>query len=325
MPFGVTVSLDRKAKISLFVALILAGALLYLSLRGTDLAELGQTLKGARWQPLVGAIALSALALVVRAFRWRALLNTSYSLSLPTVFWAISIGYLGNNLLPARMGELMRVEALKRKADVTRSFALATALIERVMDAGVLVLFTSIALLTMPSLPPALHQASRTFGLLSGLGILTLFLLPHAEGLIQSLLHRLPRIKDIAARFLEGLRSLHDWTCSAQFFLFTLLIWPLDSYAGVLAAQSIGADLDLQTSMIALAALGLSSAIPSTPGGVGIFQFVAVTVLKPFGIPSAVALAWVLLYQGCGYIVQLTCGFIGMLALSRPTLLAKST
>jgi glycosyltransferase 2 family protein len=324
MPLGVSISLDRKAKISLLVAVVLAAVLLYFSLKGIDMAELGQTLKRARLQPLGLAVLVSAVSLLLRAYRWRALLNGTTKLPFDIVFWATSIGYLGNNLLPARMGELMRVEALKRKADVTRSYVLATALIERVMDAGVLVLFTGVALLTMPSLPEGLHKASKTFSLLSGIGILTLFLLPHAEGLIHKLLDRVPHLKDIASRFLEGLRCLHDWSRATQFLLLTFLIWPIDSYAGVLAAESIGAALDFPTSMVALAALGLSSAVPSTPGGLGVFQFVAVTVLKPFGIPSAAALAWVLLYQACGYIVQCCFGLIGLLVLSRPAAIAKS-
>ncbi len=317
MPFGVDIQLDRKSRITLVIAIVLAGVLLYFSFRGIDMAELGSTLRNAKLVPLGIALFLSCVTLWLRSYRWRVLLNTSETLPMATVFWANALGYLGNNVLPARMGEFMRVEALKRRHDISRSYLLATALIERVMDAGVLVLFTSAALLTIPGLPAWLHRASQTFSVLSSAGILTLFLLPHAQKQAEQWLSRIPKVSGIASRFLDGLRCLHSWSRSSLFLFLTLMIWPLDSYMGVLVAESIGLDLQFQTSMVVLAALGLSSAIPSTPGYVGVFQFVAVNVMRPFGIASGSAIAWILLYQAINYICQSFFGLIGFGVLSK--------
>ncbi|MFN9430273.1 MAG: lysylphosphatidylglycerol synthase transmembrane domain-containing protein, partial [Acidobacteriota bacterium] len=200
MPFGVPIRLDRKSKITLAVAIVLAAVLLYFSFRGIDFVKLGRMLAGAKLAPLGWAGLLSCVALWLRSVRWRVLLNSGAELQLGTVFWANALGYLGNNVLPARMGELMRVEALKRRHEISRSYLLATALIERVMDAGVLVLFTAVALLTIPGLPDWLHRASRTFSVLSGIGILTLFLLPHAERQVEGLLKKAPAVAGVAAR-----------------------------------------------------------------------------------------------------------------------------
>ncbi|MCX6612337.1 MAG: lysylphosphatidylglycerol synthase transmembrane domain-containing protein [Acidobacteria bacterium] len=317
VPFGVDFHLDRKARITLAIAIVIAGVLLYFSLRGIDMAELGAKLGSAKLEPLAVSLLLSCLTLWLRSLRWRVLLNTSEVLPLSTVFWANALGYLGNNVLPARMGEFMRVEALKRRHDISRSYLLATALIERVMDAGVLVLFTSAALLTIPGLPDWLHSASKTFSILSGLGILTLFFLPHAQKQVEQLLTKIPKISGVASRFLDGLRCLHSWSRSLLFLLLTLTIWPIDSYIGVLVADSIGLELQFQTSMVVLAALGLSSAVPSTPGYVGVFQFVAVNVMRPFGIESAPAIAWILIYQAINYVTQTAFGLIGFGVLSK--------
>jgi len=325
VPFGVDVKLDRKSRITLAVAVVLAVVLLYFSFRGIDLAELGSTLSNARLGPLGIALLLSVVALWLRSYRWRVLLNSGAQLPIATVFWANAMGYLGNNLLPARMGEFIRIEALKRRHDISRSYLLATALIERVMDAGVLVLFTSAALLTIPGLPDWLHSASKTFSVLSGVGILTLFLLPHAQTQAERWLSRIPKISGVASRFLDGLRSLHSWWRSSQFLALTLVIWPLDSFTGVLVADSIGLNLEMKTSMVVLAALGLSSAIPSTPGYVGVFQFVAVNVMKPFGIANSAALAWILLYQAVGYICQAIFGSIGFAVLSKQQAAAQKS
>lgn len=309
--------MDRKAWLMFAVALVLAGVLLYFSLRGLDWQELSLRLRGAKLD-LVGLALLVQMAnLWLRSFRWRVLLNASQTLPIGSVFWASSLGYLGNNVLPARMGELLRVEAIKRKHSTSRSYAMATALIERVMDAGVLVLFTSAALLTFQDLPETLHRACQTFSVLSAIGILTLFLLPHAEVHVQRMLESLPAVRGIAERFLEGLRSLHSWGRSLQFLLLTLIIWPIDSYTGVKIAESLGISMSFPTAMVVLAALGLSSAMPSTPGYVGVFQFVAVTVLKPFGIDRESAIAWVLLYQAVGYVTQCGFGVLGFFMLSQ--------
>lgn len=317
VPLGVSFKLDRRTTLSLSLAIVISAVLLYLSLRGIDFAQLGKTLRSARFAPLGWAALLNLLALWLRSYRWRVLLNANTVLPITPIFWANSIGYLGNNVLPARMGEFMRVEAIKRAFSISRSYVLATAFVERVMDAGVLVLLTSIALLAIPDLPEWLHKASTPLGLASGVGILVLFLLPHAESTVQQLLVKIPALSQIASRFLEGLRSLHAWGRSIQFLALTLMIWPLDSFIGVLIGQSIGFDLPFTTSMIVLAALGLSSAIPSTPGYVGVFQFVAVNVLKPFGVEAETAIAWILLYQAVGYLIQTSCGLLGLMVLSQ--------
>lgn len=317
VPFGVTVKMDRKAWLTFAVAVAFAGVLLYFSLQGLDWQELTLRLRGAKLDLVGLALLLQAFNLWLRSYRWRVLLNASQSLPVGSVFWASSLGYLGNNVLPARMGELLRVEAIKRCHSTSRSYAMATALIERVMDAGVLVLFTSAALLSFQNLPETLHRACQTFSVLSAIGILTLFFLPHAEVHVQRLLENFPMVKGSAERFLEGLRSLHSWARSVQFLALTLVIWPIDSYTGVKIAEAIGIEMSFPTAMVVLAALGLSSAMPSTPGYVGVFQFVAVTVLKPFGIDREGAIAWVLLYQAVGYVTQCGFGAIGFFMLSQ--------
>lgn len=317
MPFGVQIHMNRRSWLTLAVACLLAAVLLYFSFRGIDWAELGRRLSRARLDLVAAAAGVQLFNLWLRSVRWRVLLNTSQTLPVMSVFWANAVGYLGNNVLPARMGELLRVEAIKRRHATSRSYVMATALIERVMDAGVLVLLTSAALLTYKQLPETLYRASQTFSILSAAGILTLFLLPHAGTRVDAALIRFPAAQGIAERFLEGLRSLHSWNRSAQFLFLTLVIWPIDSYSGVLVAQALGIEMSFATAMVVLAALGLSSAMPSTPGYVGVFQFVAVTVLKPFGYAQEEAIAWVILYQAVGYVVQCGFGTIGLFVLSQ--------
>jgi uncharacterized membrane protein YbhN (UPF0104 family) len=120
------------------------------------------------------------------------------------------------------------------------------------------------------------------------------------------------KLDNFLRKFLGGLRSLHGFVRVAQFIGLTALIWLMDAVGAMLLANILKIPLLLQHAFVLLAALGLSSAIPSTPGYVGIYQFVAVTTLVPFGISQSDALAFILFSQILGYLII---GFWGLLSL----------
>ena len=111
---------------------------------------------------------------------------------------------------------------------------------------------------------------------------------------------------------LAGLRSFHDPRRAAAFGLYTAAIWVLDAIGSILAARALGLELSLPVAVLLLAALGLASSIPSTPGYVGVYQFAAVTVLTPFGFSRSDALAYILVAQLLSYAVIVPLGLIGL-------------
>ena len=96
---------------------------------------------------------IGTLTLLLRAYRWRILLNAEGRVSIPTVFWATAAGYFGNNFLPARAGELVRTFLISTRSGLEPAYVLATALSERVADAVALVAIGALVLLTLPSPP----------------------------------------------------------------------------------------------------------------------------------------------------------------------------
>jgi uncharacterized membrane protein YbhN (UPF0104 family) len=102
----------------------------------------------------------------------------------------------------------------------------------------------------------------------------------------------------------------------------TAVIWFLDANSFIMAGLSVGISLTLPMACLLITGLGLGSALPSTPGYVGIFQFVAVEVLTPFGFPRAAVIAYMVLVQVMQY---LTTGTWGLLALWRFRKLKKLT
>jgi hypothetical protein len=109
-----------------------------------------------------------------------------------------------------------------------------------------------------------------------------------------------------------GIRSFHDRGRLARFLLFTALLWALEGVTTVLGARAIGIVFSFPVAFLLIAGLGLGSALPATPGYVGIYQFAAVSVLTPFGYSQADAIAYILLFQAMNYVVLLVWGLLGL-------------
>jgi uncharacterized protein (TIRG00374 family) len=233
------------------------------------------------------------------------LLITEKEIPAGNVFWANMAGYLGNNILPARAGELIRAAYVSKENNISASFSLATGLVERFIDLIALVILGSISLAVSGILSKALQDALKAMSGVAIIGAITLLVVPYFGDSIRRMVDTLP-IKHVAARekvagflnqFLRGIEALHHPKQTLQFPLFTCLIWLMDGIGTIILARALQLDFSLAVSFLLLAGLGLSSAIPSTPGYVGVYQFVAVVVLQPFGITNANALAFIIFFQ----------------------------
>ena len=188
------------------------------------------------------------------------------------------------------------------------------------MDLIALIMLGSFALSSTGVVSPVFQNALKGISILGMIGLFAIFILPYFGELIGRLIMTFPILKEtykiklnhFLQQFLVGLKSLHSFKRVAQFVGLTGLIWLMDAVGTVLLGYILKIPLLLQQAFVLLAALGLSSAIPSTPGYVGVYQFVAVATLAPFGISQADALAFILISQVVGYIVI---GFWGLLSL----------
>jgi glycosyltransferase 2 family protein len=303
------------------VALLLAGVLLYFSLRGIDWAQVWQVLSRANWWFVGLALLISTIALFLRAFRWRILLLSQGSVSIGSAFWATAAGYFGNNFLPARAGEVVRTMMVSSSAGLSRMFVLTTALTERMADAITLVLISSIILLTLPIKPGWFDRAARPFAIIGLGGALAILVIPKLEKFWHSMLLGLPiphSLRDRLVKILEqihiGLRTFHDWQRLSGFLSLTMVIWMLEGLGTLVGMRALGLTTTLPVALLLITGFGLGSALPSTPGYVGIYQFVAVSVLTPFGFSRTNAIAYILLAQALQYVLIT---FWGLIAIAR--------
>jgi hypothetical protein len=300
---------------SWLLALPLAAFLLWWSLRGVDWKTVWTTIAGARWQFLAAAGLTVCLSFFLRSLRWRILLNAEGNLSVGTVFCATMAGYMGNAFLPARAGELIRTMVVSSRSSLSKTYVLTTALSERLMDVIALVLWASLILLGVNPKPGWMGGVARTMAIAAGLGAVAIAVLPHTGSLSQNVLRRLPlphtlrgRLIGLAEQVLLGMRAFHHAGRFLGFAALTVVIWMCDAAGTMLGAHALGLAVSFPMAMLLLTGLGLGSALPSTPGYVGIYQFVAVTVLVPLGIPKSSALAFILMVQAYGYLMTLLVG-----------------
>src|SRR6476469_6201716 len=152
-------------------------------LGGTDLAETANVLSRAdlRWVAL--ALVLYSFDLACRALRWQRLLRPIAHVRYLPMFGYLLIGYLANNVLPARLGELVRSHYLGDREGISRASALGTVVVERIVDLVAVVAIASAALLVL-SVRGVVASAVYV-----GAGVAGLFLIALALGIVA---HRLP-------------------------------------------------------------------------------------------------------------------------------------
>src|SRR5438270_483450 len=209
---------------------------------------------------------------------------------------------------------------ISTRSNLSKAFVLTTALCERLADAIALVTISAIVLLTIPFRPGWLADAAKPFAVAGAVAVVALAVLPYLENLSKVLLRAVPlpaalhaRLQHLLEHILRGIRSFHHAGRLSGFLGLTVVIWCLDATTTIVGARALGLTISLPIAFLLLAGLGLGSALPSTPGYVGIYQFVAVSVLTPFGISRSNAIAYILLAQGLTYFITGVLGLIGLI------------
>jgi uncharacterized protein (TIRG00374 family) len=296
--------------------------------RGLDWRQVWSAIVRARPIYLWCAGSITVVSCSLRAMRWRILLNAEDRLGFRAVFRAMMAGYVANNFLPARAGEVLRSVLIARCSKLSNTYVLTTALSERLTDVIAVVLAAALALFTVHPKPLWLADLSRGMLFVSAAGALAIAILPHTSGLIETILGKAPlphRIRQslvhLSGEVLLGLRAFHQWGRLAGFAMLTAVIWSLDGISLLIIGRALGLEIHFPVAMLLLTAMALGSALPSTPGYLGIYQFAAVMVLGSFGIQRDQALAYSVVAQAVNYVVIAALGLPAVFA-SRSALTA---
>jgi uncharacterized protein (TIRG00374 family) len=331
---------SKQFIIGIVVSILFLGWALY----NENLGKVWEELLRAQYWALLPALALYFAGVWVRAVRWRILLKPLLpKIGLTRTFEVVVIGYMANDVLPARIGELVRAYVLSRRTGVRKTATLATIFVERVFDgltmigfAAAVVVFTILwdpnAFMTGPghNLGSILTGLSIpiTIGSVVFLSLLVAFIAiassrSRAERAVAFGLRFLPgklheRGERLASSFVDGLGSLRSATSLAIVFALSVVAWLLESamyYAlGTWGFNLLGGDgqpLPFYAYILATSFANLSTLIPQAPGYVGVFDAIAKVVLVgAFGALSGVATSYVLVLHATLIIPITILGFI---------------
>jgi uncharacterized protein (TIRG00374 family) len=253
-----------------------------------DIGTMLMALKQANYYLFIPALAILAISLVVRTWRWHWLLYQTKTARFYSLFSSLMIGTAANMVLPARAGEFIRAYFLGRREKISKTTAFATIVVERIFDGLTILLF----LLLVVVLTGAKSEEIRYMGYLGAafyLGVLVgLFLLYFRRDflvrLIQALLPQplAAKIVGILDAFLEGMQVMRNGRQLFMVVLLSLATWLgfALSFWPVLLAFDFGAPLPYYAVFLVIAFDALGLTIPGAPAGIGIFQYVTVLALR---------------------------------------------
>ncbi len=293
-----------------WLGLIVSAAFMWWALNGLKLSEMWGVVRQANYVWLIPSVAVYFVAVWARTWRWHYLLRPLKSVPLGRLFPVVVIGYMGNNIYPARIGELLRAYVLKRKENVSVSAALATVIIERIFDGVVMLGFV---IFNLPALAAVSGesgfvgsiQQAAILGTLAFAGALAVFLLaaifPHQSlGLFHRWVEpRLPvsvraKITGLVVSFWAGLESLRSPVNILMVLLTSVVIWLLETVKYWFVMHAFSFQVSFFALMLMNGIVNLATTIPSAPGYLGTFDKSGSAVLAAFGVNLEVATGYTL-------------------------------
>jgi uncharacterized protein (TIRG00374 family) len=293
-----------------WVGVLISIVFIWLALRGLGLEEFWGAVKKANYWWLLPGIGIYFVAVWVRAWRWHYLLSPIKKIRTRRMFPITTIGYMGNNIYPARAGEVLRAVILKRKEGVSVSASLATIIVERIFDGVVMLAFVFVNLPELAKLTSASGfvgniQQVAVIGTGIFLAALAIFLMaamfPKAAARIGSwVIQRLlpaglqAKVISLLDRFLDGLASLRSPINVLMVFITSVFIWLLETGKYWFVMHAFDFRVSYFALMLMNGIVNLATTIPSAPGYIGTFDAPGIAVLTAYGVERASAAGYTL-------------------------------
>ncbi len=311
---------DLRRTAVVVAGLLISAFAIWFVLQSIDLAEAVAVLGRADPMPLLAILGVVAIQIVVRAWRWSILMPARPDGTRVSGFRLVPpllVGYLGNAVLPARLGEPMRAVIASRRERIGTTEAIGSVLVERVIDVATLAPVAFVAAL----LVGAPDWTTLILGVAAGLGIAVVVVLttigvhPLLRVADRLGLRSRPRARSVAVRLADtiGGRSRRGALLAAVGI--STGAWLMDSISFWLAAQSVGVELSYTGAVLIAGVTVLGTAVPSAPGYVGTFELAAATMAGALGVPGAPALAMAIVAHVLTLVPVALAGAISLVAM----------
>jgi len=295
-----------KHKVITIGGFIVSLVFLYFSFRGIEFQKLFSTLRGADIRFAFVPLVCIFLCVTLCAYRWSKVVGCGVRFR--DTFMSVLIGLFINNVLPGRIGEIARGYALSRKTGISFTYSVTTVFVDRFFDlVGCLII--TFVFLPKQSLP---QSVSRGIAMLVGLLIVCILLLIilSRKKMADAIAARVSRIKKpaisrLARRVLEIQENLERISSPLNLIYFisiAVVTWLSMSTALYFTMLTLGVRINFVYVPFVCALLNMGLVIPSSPGYIGVYQWLLVNLLSIFGVPNYEALAVSLLFHATWYI-----------------------
>jgi uncharacterized membrane protein YbhN (UPF0104 family) len=292
----------------LLVGLGISGAMIWYAFRETPFRDVWAEITAMRVMPMIVSVVVATVPFVLRVPRWQHLLHREDGtrIGFGPMWHAVAIGFAANNVLPFRLGEVLRMGAITRLARVPFTSALASIAVERVIDALAAFGLFGVALLVvdLPADVPAADKAAWG-GAIALLALALAVLAARWPALVLGPVRALVpdgRLKgamlNIATRVVNGLGGLGDWRRAVPVGLWSLLVWLVNAAGFWVGFAAFGIEVPFTGALILQGMLLIGIALPNAPGYAGVFETAIWFTLTTFyGVASDTAMAYAIAYH----------------------------
>ncbi len=309
----------RRAVLQRGIEVAVSLVFLVLALRGVQFDALWTALRHADYVWLVPAVLLTVVTLAIKAWRWQLMFRPEHRLPFGSVFTALSAGYLASNVLPARLGEVVSIVLLVGEQPVSVARALSTLVVSRLLDLLSLLVIL-VALLPFVQLPADMTQAARALGVMALVGVVLVIGLSFWRDALLRLAHRVlrpirlldrPGVYASLGHLIDGFALLRR-RMGLALVATTFLAWASIFLTAWACALAFRLDVPWMAIVFTNIVVALGMLVPSSPGYIGVFHYLATVGLAPFGVAKEAALGYAIVWHGVNY---LTLSGAGMIAL----------
>ena len=276
---------------------------------------------------MVIAVVMAPIQIWIRGRRWWYLFPPGSNPQGITP--AMLIGYMANNVLPLRAGEVVRVYVVARRWSAAGGASprshpfwttLATLIVERVLDSFAVVLILAALLLLVP-VPRFLEVAALVVLAVDIAGVATLIAIVAAPRMCARLITRLvgrwprleTRVLNAFQTFVHGLDGIRTLSHTAPLIGWTIVVWLAPAFSAWTVLMALDLHLPLAAPWAVLAFVGLGISIPAAPGYVGVFHLAAVLAVELFGAPHSAAVGYALLFHASQIVPVTLVGWLYLL------------
>ena len=287
-------------------------------LKSVNWANLGALFWRTSWSWVFLSMALGLAGLLPRTARWRYLFPPGSNP--PGLLAAMFIGYMANNVLPLRAGEVVRVYVVARRWGHGFWMVLATLIVERVLDSIALVTILASLMLTIP-VPAEFRTAAIVLVVLDVIAIAILIFVAVAPDRSRQIVAWIGRRWPSVERrlmpgydtFLRGLEGVRTPSHLVPILVWSVLAWIIPALTAWTMLRAVGLPLPLVAGWTVLAFVGIGISIPSAPAYIGVFHWAAILALGIFDVPHDDAVGYAILLHAAGTIPITIVGWIVLL------------